>query len=345
MNAYILVRGDITVTAAPSTEVSFKNCAPFAKCITEIDGTTIDDAEDLDLDLEDSSYSETTGSLWFYSKNETTNFNADITNTNTFESFKYKAKLVGNAVTQDALNQANGILENVLITVPLKYSSNLWRSLEIPSINCKGELKLKWTKYLVSSGNGKDNIYDDNNDNDIISTITDTKLFVPLVTLSTRHNQKFSKLLSKRFEGLLYWNEYKIKSENKNTTNEYRYFLDSNFVGVKRLLVLVYSNQDKDSKISKTQRYYLRKGIIDNYNVIINGKNIYDHAVDSDIKQYEEIRKLTTGKVEGYTTGCLLDYDYIKNYYRLIEVDLSRQKELDADPKVIPQVEFQPMFV
>ena len=68
------------------------------------------------------------------------------------------------------------------------------------------------------------------------------------------------------------------------------------------------------------------KGIIKNYNAIINGKNFCDWAIDSDIKRYEEIRKLITGQVEDYTTGCLLDYDYIKNHYRLIAVDLSRQK-------------------
>ena len=66
----------------------------------------------------------------------------------------------------------------------------------------------------------------------------------------------------------------------------------------------------------------------------------YDQPIDSDIKQDEEIRKLTTGHDEVYTTGCLLDYDYIKNYYRLIAVDLSRPKELDADPKAIQQIEF-----
>ena len=57
-------------------------------------------------------------------------------------------------------------------------------------------------------------------------------------------------------------------------------------------------------------------------------------------KRYDEIRKLTTGRGKYYTTGCLLDYDYIKNHYRLIAVDLSRQKELDADPKAIQQIEF-----
>ena len=77
-----------------------------------------------------------------------------------------------------------------------------------------------------------------------------------------------------------------------------------------------------------------------NYNVIINGKKFYDQQIDSDIKRYKEIRKLTTGQGQDYTTGCLLDYDYIKNRYRLIEVDLSRQKELDAYPKAIQQVEF-----
>ena len=74
--------------------------------------------------------------------------------------------------------------------------------------------------------------------------------------------------------------------------------------------------------------------------VIINGKNFYDQASDSDIKQYEEIIKLTTGQGEDCTTGCLLGYDYIKNHSRLIVVDLSRQKESGADPKTIQQIEF-----
>ena len=98
--------------------------------------------------------------------------------------------------------------------------------------------------------------------------------------------------------------------------------------------------RNDDIKRFKIQRYYLPKGIIKNYNVIINGKNFYDQAIDSDIKRHEEIKKLTTGQGEDYTTGYLLDYGYIKNYYRLIAVDLSRQKELIADPKAIQQIEF-----
>ena len=90
--------------------------------------------------------------------------------------------------------------------------------------------------------------------------------------------------------------------------------------------MLVYSNSDNDVKRFKAQRYYLPKGIIKNYNVIINGKNFYDQAIDSDIKREKEIRKLTTGQGEDYTTGCLLNYEYIKNHYRLITVDLSGQK-------------------
>ena len=72
-----------------------------------------------------------------------------------------------------------------------------------------------------------------------------------------------------------------------------------------------------------------------NYNVIINGKNFYDQPIDSDVKQHEEIKKLTTAQGEDYTTGCLLNYEYVKKHYKLIAVHLSRQKELDADPKAI----------
>ena len=101
-DAYILVRGDITVVAAPAVQVAFENCAPFTKCITKIDETTIDDAEDLDsvmpvynLIIEYSSnYSERIGSLLFYSKDEATDFNKNIASTDNFKSFKYKAKLL-----------------------------------------------------------------------------------------------------------------------------------------------------------------------------------------------------------------------------------------------------------
>ena len=82
------------------------------------------------------------------------------------------------------------------------------------------------------------------------------------------------------------------------------------------------------------------KVIIKNYNVIANRKNFFDQPIDSDIKRYEGIRKLITAHDKDYTTGCLLDYDYIKSHYRLIAVDLSWQKELDADLKEIQEIEF-----
>ena len=86
-DAYNLVRGNITIIGHQATQAAFKNCTPFTKCITKIDRTTIDDAEDLDLVMPtynlieySLNYSDTTGSLWFYSKAEETNFNAGITN-------------------------------------------------------------------------------------------------------------------------------------------------------------------------------------------------------------------------------------------------------------------------
>ena len=159
----------------------------------------------------------------------------------------------------------------------------------MPLINCKIESKLKWTKNCVLATGGNNN---DNGNSDIICTVKDTKFYVSVVTLSAKDNQKLSKLLSKGFERPVYWNEYKTKSENKNTTNEYKYFLKLNFVEVNRLFVLVYSNQDDNAKGFKSQRYYLPKGIIKSYNIIINGKDFYDQPIDSDIKRYEEIRKL-----------------------------------------------------
>ena len=166
-----------------------------------------------------SNYSETTGSLWFYSKDEVTDFNVVIENTDNFKLFKYKPKLLENTVASAAV-AANGILKDATIAVPLKHLSNFWRSLEMPLFNCKIEWKLKWSKYYVLSTGPNDNT--NANPDYIIFTIKDTKLYVPVVTLSARNNQNLSKLLRKGFERPVYWNEYKTKSENKNMANEYR---------------------------------------------------------------------------------------------------------------------------
>ena len=118
------------------------------------------------------------------------------------------------------------------------------------------ELKLRWTKYCVFSVAGTDNVNGNDYDN-IILTIKDTKLYVSVLTLSARCNQKLSKLLSKGFERSVYWNKHKTKSDNM--TNEFRYFLESNFVGVNKLFVLVYSNENAASKRFKvlfTKRNY-----------------------------------------------------------------------------------------
>ena len=151
----------------------------------------------------------------------------------------YKSKLLENTEADGA----NRILKNATIAEPLRYISNFWRSLEMPLINWKVELKLKWTKYCDFSAAGahnvNGNVNDEINGNNIIFTIKVAKLYVPVVTLSARDNKKLSKLLSEGFEISVYWNKYKRKTETKTTTNEYRYFLKSNFVGVNRLFVLV----------------------------------------------------------------------------------------------------------
>ena len=92
------------------------------------------------------------------------------------------------------------------------------------------------------------------------------------------------------------------------------------------------------------RKYYLQRIDLKKYNVIIDGRNFYDNPIESDIEKYRELKKVTIGKGEDYTTGSLLDYDYFKKNYRLVAVDLSKQKELDADPRAIQQIDFKYML-
>ena len=73
---------------------------------------------------------------------------------------------------------------------------------------------------------------------------------------------------------------------------------------------------------------------------MIDGKNIFDQPINSMNKTHENIRKIAMGQGDDYTTGCLLDYSYFKDHYKMIAIDLSKQQALDADPRAIQQINF-----
>ena len=94
-----------------------------------------------------------------------------------------------------------------------------------------------------------------------------------------------------------------------------------------------------------SHRKYFFPGVnITKHIVLIDGRNFYDQPINDLIKKYDEIRKIALGEGDDYTTGSLLDYQYFKDHYQLIAVDLSKQKELDADPRAIQQIEFYRML-
>ena len=92
------------------------------------------------------------------------------------------------------------------------------------------------------------------------------------------------------------------------------------------------------------KKYFLPRVNITKYNVLIDGRNFYDQPISDQIRKYDEVRKITIGKGDDYTTGSLLDLKYFKDYYQLIACDLSKQKNLDADQRAIQQIEFHCMF-
>ena len=136
----------------------------------------------------------------------------------------------------------------------------------------------------------------------------------------------------------MYWNEYKSKIETKeaDANNLKRLFLNASFQGVNRIFVLAFNNTNNDAnnvERNSHRKYFLPRVNITNYNVLIDGRNFYDQPFNDQIKKYDEIRKIATGKGDDYTTGCLLDYQYFRDHYRLTA-------ELDADPRAIQQIEF-----
>ena len=160
-------------------------------------------------------------------------------------------------------------------------------------------------------------------------TITNAKLYVPIVTLSAEDNAKLSKLLGEGLKIPVYWNKYKVIPNKTYDKNDYiRELLDSSYQGVKRFFVLAYRDCGGVNRVAADfhRRYFLPRVKIENYNIEIDGRNFYDQPITDLIKQYDQVRKVSTGQGDDYTTGCFLDFAYFEKNYRLIAVNLSKRK-------------------
>ena len=198
--AYILIDGTIRAAAAnANSRLALKNCAPFTKCNLEINDEHVDTAENLDITVPmynlieySDNYQDSSATLYQYKRDESPEDDtvAELTADNS-SSFKYKVSLLGNPVV------ANNIARiNVKVVVPLKYLSNFFRSLEMPLINCKIKLNLTWKKECVLS----------TDDGNAVFIINDTKMYVPVVTLSKEDNKDFIEQQNKGFQRSIYWN-------------------------------------------------------------------------------------------------------------------------------------------
>ena len=244
-DAYILVKGNITVNntaaegaAATDTnkKVIFKNCAPY---------TNIDIVMPMYNLIEYSdNYSKTSGSLWQYCKEIPAVNNAgnivDFNGANATDSFNFKAKITGQ--TND-----DGEINNVEIMVPLKYLSNFWRTLEMALINCEVNLILIWSANCVI-------VYTNVANQCAKLEITETKLYVSVVTLSTQNNAKLLPQLKSGFKRTINWNKYLAKPELLRQNPNLNHLVEPSFQGVNRLFVLAFGN---DTQTTSSKRYYL----------------------------------------------------------------------------------------
>ena len=180
-------------------------------------------------------YAGSSRSLWQFKRDELPqigliNPNVSVTNSS---SIKYKSSLL----KESTADGANRKFKDAKIAVPLKYLSNFFRSLEMPLINCKIRLELNWTKNCAMSTVG-------NNDNQTTFPITSTKLYVPIITLTSKDNVNLTKQLNEGFKRSVYWNEYKSKIGTKSANDQTltRFLLDASSQGVIGLLVVAFDN-------------------------------------------------------------------------------------------------------
>ena len=195
----------------------------------------------------------------------------------------------------------------------------------MPLINCEVNLILTWSSTCVITNSTGTGTFE----------MTDTKLYVPIVTLSTQENTKLLQQLKSGFKRVINWNKYLSKPESFRRNANLNYLVEPSFQGINRLFVLAFEG---DTQRTSHPGYYLPNVEIKDYNVMINGENVFDQPTKNNKVTYKTIRKIATGQGDDYTTGCLLDYPYFMDTYKIIAVDLSKQQALDADPRAIQQI-------
>ena len=217
-------------------------------------------------------YSKTSGSLWQHCKEITAVNNAGkivaFNGANATDSFNFKTKITGQTNNKGRIH--------VEIMVPLKYLSNFCRTLEMLLINCEVELILDWSANCV--------IIYTNVDNQVPTfTITETNLYVPVVTLSTQDNAKLLPQLKSGFKRTISWNKYLAKPELLTQNANLNYLIEPSFQGVNRLFVLAFENDEQ--KLS-SKRLYIPNIKFKNYKVMTDGKSFFDHPVKNDKVTY-----------------------------------------------------------
>ena len=208
----------------------------------------------------------------------------------------------------------NGRTDNFEIMVSLKYLSKFCRALEMLLINCEVELILTWSANCVI-------IYTDVADQNLIFTIRETNLYVPVVTLSTQNNAKLLPQLKSGFKRTISWNKYLAKPELLARNANLNHLIERSFQGKNRLFVLAFEN---GAQITSNKRYYIPNVEIKDYSVMIDGKNFFDQPVKNDKVTYENIRKIAAGQGDDYTAGCLFRL-YL--FQKLLQNGCTRFKE------------------
>ena len=165
---------------------------------------------------------------------------------------------------------------------------------------------------------------------DATLSITDCKLYVPVVTLSKDDEIKLLTNLKSGFKREIIWNKYRSQRTTEAINNNLNILIDPTFTNVNRLFVLAYQTADDRQSYSQ---FYLPKIMVKDYNFIIEELAFVDLPIKTEEEAYEKIIDLSRNNE--YTTGNLLDYDSLKKYYKLIAIDLSKQQVLQENEDLI----------